>query len=450
MLGEYLRRVKADRANLGANASDFEILELMGIRNGQLFAYIERLWENRGLVGVADDQKLTLNYVKETDKNRQYIWTSYGFRLDQLYTTLRVYINKPVDGMTNAKAVLNRKDLEELRHVLTPVMTSRDMLDAIEGMLRWYRTDICPESIADIYINSLLEAKDVQSRVLFELFDILRKNRLESKFLFGKNKNEKDANKNIINACYKHFDARPESNPFDKGETPDRWIDKLKALVSRRKPDGGCSPKSDFDEDDSGKTDAAGSDVTKDDSDKTDSTQFCTDENDFSESDAGETNSSESDAGETDSSESDTGETDSSESDAGETDSSESDAGETDSSESDAGETDSSESDTGEGDSSESDSKKKRTRRNAVKIGMAALLIGILIATAVFFDKLQKITEDPEPTKPSETQIIETEPIETELGETEPGETEPDETETDESGPMRIPPRKTFRDCTFQ
>ena len=35
MLGEYLRRVKADRANLGANASDFEILELMGIRKGE-------------------------------------------------------------------------------------------------------------------------------------------------------------------------------------------------------------------------------------------------------------------------------------------------------------------------------------------------------------------------------------------------------------------------------
>ena len=34
LLADYLRRVKADRANLGANASDEEILELMGIRKG--------------------------------------------------------------------------------------------------------------------------------------------------------------------------------------------------------------------------------------------------------------------------------------------------------------------------------------------------------------------------------------------------------------------------------
>ena len=34
LLAEYLQRVKADRANLGANASDDEILELMGIRKG--------------------------------------------------------------------------------------------------------------------------------------------------------------------------------------------------------------------------------------------------------------------------------------------------------------------------------------------------------------------------------------------------------------------------------
>lgn len=312
---------------------------------GQLFAHIERLWEKRGLVGMEDHQKLTLNYMKITAGNQQVKRTGRDFRLDQLYTTLSIYMNKPVDGLSSAKAVLNRKDQEELSYVLIPVMNSRDMLDAIEGMLCWNRTDICPESIADIYINALLKANGIQSRVLFELFGILRNYGLESKFSFGNNPEEVETNWYKINDCYRHFDARPESNPFGEGETPDRWIDKLKALVSRRNPDGGCSPKSD----------------------------------------------------------------------------------------------------TGEGNSTESDSKKKRTRRNAVKIGMAALLIGILIATAVFFDKLEKVTGDPEPTKPSETQIIETEPIET-----EPGETEPDETEPDEAGPMRIPPRKTFRDCTFQ
>jgi len=35
LLSEYLRRVKADRANLGANANDLEILELMGIKKGE-------------------------------------------------------------------------------------------------------------------------------------------------------------------------------------------------------------------------------------------------------------------------------------------------------------------------------------------------------------------------------------------------------------------------------
>jgi ATP-dependent DNA helicase RecG len=35
LLDEYLRRVKADRANLGVNASDPEILELMGIKKGE-------------------------------------------------------------------------------------------------------------------------------------------------------------------------------------------------------------------------------------------------------------------------------------------------------------------------------------------------------------------------------------------------------------------------------